>query len=198
MATQTTVKTGVTVNTWTKAVSVTVNETMSLLSKYVTHRGFDVGYLKRLHDNIEEGLKLWLTSRNLAGLHLEVFDRDTGELIDKFELDYVHTPPKEADQEIVDQIKNDEFEILHKQILNQLQDVDAPPETAQYRLVAELEENEEGQAPPPVEGWQSTALKSTDHLNKKDLGTAIDAGSIQTSAAIWLSQDAPAPGVDEE
>jgi len=184
-------RTDVEVSTFTNSYSYAINETVSLLLKYANQRGLDTNYLTRNREVIEDGLWTWFAGRYVEKAVLEVVDPAADRVVERLDIPFSFTAPDEIDDETVEQLQEQAFESIHQDILDRVQELDAPPENAQYRLVVTLTENENGQAPPPVDGWVDTSLGDTDHLSKEDLGEWLDAGAIEAAADLWTASDQP-------
>lgn len=179
--------TKVDVSTWTAANTYATNQTIRLILNYINERGLDTNRITEGRDSIERALFTWLTSRHLKAVIIEVYDPETDSVKERFDVPFEYTPPKDADEETVQQVQKQQFESLQDEILKQIRRMDAPPSGCVYRIVARLkDENDEGQSPPKVRGWSPTSLRDTGKLDRKKLGKWLDAGSIEGSAAIWL------------
>lgn len=188
-------ETKVEVSTWTASYNYATNQVVSILHKIANQRGLGTGYLTRHKDILEDGIYTWLCGRYLEAVHLEVYDPETDEVVERPDFEFVYTAPKEADEETVRQVQEQQFEALHREFLDAMSTLEAPPEGCRYRLVVSLIENEEGQEPPPVAGWSSSSLRSTDHLREMDLGQWLDAGAVRGSGTFWHGSE-EGPGVD--
>jgi len=138
----------------------TVNETLRLLFRYATKRGLTTDYFTDNRNAIEDGLWTWLAGRHLATLHLEVFDDATGTVVERVDLSFTHCSPAEENEETVGDGITAPFEVLEKNLLNQVQDAGTPPETTRLRLVVVLDPDEEDRPPPHIASWTVTQVGS--------------------------------------
>lgn len=131
--------------------------------------GLDPGELA--HDTVDRGLKVWIESEDLEALHLEIFNRRTGEPVGRFDfdLDYSYSTADTGSFWLdTDQVK---FAIRKHGLL---------PSGCTYRVVATTKDGR-----PDVPGWSRTTLRSTDGMTRHTVGTAIGAGSAAAGLAYY-------------
>ena len=184
---KTPVETQIEVSTHTAALNFVTNQTITMFLKYVNQRGLDTAYLTRNRDILEDGIWTWLAGRHLEKAVLEVYRDDDDTLVERLDLPFAYTKPDEVDAETAQQLQEQDFESFHEVVLEHVQDLDAPPEDCRCRVIVSLQDNEDGQAPLPVDGWTKSSFRDTDHLSREDLGDWLDGGSIQSSASFWFS-----------
>lgn len=191
-------ETAVTVETWTDAIAVATSETVSLLEKFAAQRGLDTTYFQERADSIQAGVWTWLSSRHLDTVHLEVYrESQPDEAIERFDLPFALTAPGDADDDQRRRALERDFASYHAEILRQVQTLEAPPADCVYRIVVTLHDtNDEGEPPPAVDGWEPTRTKDIDHLEKEQLGTALDAGIITSVANLWSGLRRPTTAVE--
>ena len=169
----TTTKASVSANVQTRSVVWTANELLRILLEIICLRGLPVDYLHRQHEILGSGFRTWLTGRWLKGVTLEVYDRHTDKLVEKFALEVTYESNVSATEE---RFATDIDKL--KEALSQLKKARSG---VRYRVLAGVEEKA-----PQLPGWTSTNCRDSKHLVRKDLGKIIDTAAIGTTMAIWI------------
>lgn len=179
--TKTTVDTKVGVSTFEETYTYAMNKSIQIMLNYINNRGLDATKFSRMRDTIEDGLWAWITGRHIRQMTIEVYDDDTGELVERFDLNYEITEPSDVSEDEKQDMQEKNFEDYNEEIMEALSEYDAPPEGVTYRILVGLKQNEAGQDPPDIDGWGTAKPKNADHLDKQETGDAIDAGNVDST-----------------
>jgi len=181
---QTDVGVEVGVETHTETLNFATTESIMFLMDYIDHRGLGVDKLTQLREQLEDAIWVCLSSRTLKSIIVEVYDNDTGDLVERFDLNYEIKSPKDLSDEEKRDMKNPEekFDSYHEQITEALSEYDAPPAGCSYRILLAVE----GDVPDLGDNWGPATPKSTEGLERNSLGEAIDLPNIDTAAELWI------------
>jgi len=185
--TATETETEVGVKTWTSTYNFVVNETVTLLMQYVNNRGLDSSKLTTMREQLEDALWTWLSSRHLSRVRIEVYEPEANEATECFDLAFDIERPQDLSTAEIERIQERKFDSYHEEVLENLRELDAPPDDCTYRILVWLRPtNDVGEEPPTVDGWSRTTARSTDHLEKTDLGDAIDTPAASATAELYI------------
>jgi len=180
----------VTHTTFAQAGVFVVNSTVGFLFDYAQARGLGTDRIANKREKLESALYTYLNTRHLRKVSIEVHEEGASkndEAIERFDLTYEVKDPDDLSDREIERLQDRDFNQYRKDVMEQLQDVDALPSNVDYRiLIWCAPENDLGQPKPDVEGWSSTSARSTDHLNKKNLGDAVNTGAINADADLWV------------
>jgi hypothetical protein len=181
---QTNVGVEVDVGTHTRTLNFATTESIMFLMDYVDHRGLGVGKLTDIREELEDAIWICLSSRTLTSIIIEVYDNESGELVERFDLNYAVRSPEEMSDEERRQMENpeEEFESYHEEITEALSEYDAPPAGCSYRVLLAVD----GDVPDLGPDWGTATLKETEGLERNDLGDAIDLPNIDAAAELWV------------
>lgn len=182
----------VSISTFTDTITFVTNQSIKLLVNYVNNRGLDIEGISRSRESIERGLWAWFAGGHIESLALEVYDNNSGELIERFDLQYDYTEPGKIEEIGKESVQRPIFEDYMSEMGEVLDRYEEPPEGAKYRILVSLKQNETGKKPPSVEGWSSTSPKNYDDLEVHHLGDSISTVSqLADTRELWLSTDNP-------
>ena len=180
----------VTHTTWTQTANFVVASTVGFLFDYAQARGLGTDRISSKREKLESALYTYINTRHLRKVSIEVYEEGaskSNEAIERFDLTYEIKDPEELSQSELQRIEDKDFNQYRKDVMEQLQDLDSLPSNVDYRvLIWCAPENDLGQPKPDVDGWSSTSARSTDHLNKKNLGDAVNTGAINADASLWI------------
>lgn len=180
----------VTHTTWTQTANFVVTSTVGFLFDYAQARGLGTDRISSKREKLESALYTYINTRHLRKVSIEVYEEGASksdEAIERFDLTYEIKDPEELSQPELQRIEDKDFNQYRKDVMEQLQDLDSLPSNVDYRvLIWCAPENDLGQPKPDVDGWSSTSARSTDHLNKKNLGDAVNTGAINADASLWI------------
>ena len=176
--------------TFAQAGTFVLNSTVGFLFDYAQARGLGTNKISSKREKLESALYTYLNTRHLRKVSIEVYEEGASksdEAIERFDLTYEIKDPDDLSEEEEEQLLDTDFNQYRKDVMEQLQDLDALPSNVDYRiLIWCVPENDLGQPKPDVEDWSSTSARSTDHLNKKNLGDAVNTGAINADANLWV------------
>lgn len=181
---QTDVGVEVGVETHTQTLNFATTESIMFLMDYIDHRGLGVGKLTEIREELEDAIWICLSSRTLTSIIIEVYDNETGDLVERFDLNYEIKSPDELTEQERREMQNPEeqFESYHEEITEALSEYDAPPAGCSYRVLLAVD----GDVPDLGPKWGPASLKSTEGLEQNKLGDAIDIPNIGAAAELWV------------
>lgn len=165
--------TAVAVNVRTYATTHVATNMLRSIRHIIKGCGLSTSKMLEQWDVLERGVAIWLESRHLEALVLEVYD-PSDSVDDRrgrfdFTIDYGYYADGDGelwlDPDTVRRtiIKNGSY-----------------PSSCEYRFVASTSSGR-----PDVEGWQSTTLRSTSGFTRHTVGTAIGGGSLGASLSYY-------------
>lgn len=160
----------VTVNTYTHSVTYVANNLLLCLQDIVRRSGLDPGKISDDWIVLERGLSVWLGTRDLETVSLEVFDPRTDRLVGRwdFSISYGWTDGSGAFWVDTDQIRY----AIQKQGLW--------PATCSYGVVVHTKPGR-----PDVAGWSRTTYRSTAGFVRQSIGTTLDASGLGAAATYY-------------
>ena len=180
----------VTHTTWTQTANFVVASTVGFLFDYAQARGLETDQIANKREKLESALYTYINTRHLRKVSIEVYEEGASksdEAIERFDLTYEIKDPEELSQSELQRMEDKDFNQYRKDVMEQLQDLDSLPSNIDYRvLIWCVPENDLGQKKPDVDGWSSTSARSTDDLNKKNLGDAVNTPAINADASLWI------------
>ncbi len=143
---------------------------LNFLKEIIRDSGLDPSHLVNEWGTLEQAIKVWLTSRHLRTVVLEIFDPHTGHLVPpRWDLDVVYEYGADgtlwADGDAV---------------RYHVQKAGLVPSMCKYRFVLDADPGR-----PHVAGWGPTTYRSTAGLRRLSVGTAIGGTGIGVTAAYW-------------
>jgi hypothetical protein len=183
--TKTTVDTQVGVSTFEETYTYAMNKSIQIMLNYINNRGLDATKFSQMRDQLEDGLWVWITGRYIREFMIEVYDKETGDLVERFDLRYEITDPEDISDKEKQAMQEKKFEDYNEEIMEALSNHDAPPDGVTYRILVSTGPNSAGQEPPEVDGWGKSAPKDASHLDKAEAGDAIDAGPVEGTYEFW-------------
>ncbi len=163
--------TTVKVNTYAYATTHVATNLIRSLKQLVVGCGLNASRLAGSWQTLERGVAAWLRSRHLERLILEIYDPTTDRLAKRFDfdIDYSYHPAGNGD-----------LWLDADTVAYALAKAGTVPSRCSYRIVADTR-----QGAPDVDGWTSTALRSTDHLRRRSVGASVGGGDLGASLNYW-------------
>ena len=159
----------VTVNTYTHSVTYVTNKLLLTLKEIINLSGLSPANLADQWDVLERGIKIWLESRHLAKIVLEVFNPKTDKLVGRWDLAIHYGYSGDSS-----------FWVNTEEIRYHIKKAGLWPSECDYRVVVTTESGR-----PDVLGWSSTTLRSTDGFIKQSIGTTIDGSGLNVGTGYW-------------
>lgn len=151
---------------WTRSITYIANEIQRVWMEVANARGASLDYLLSRSETIKNGLVAWLTTRSLNRATLEFYtsERDS-EAAERWDMAFTYDTTGQRDSE--------DYQTHLDRITSLAREVKALPPGTCYRVVVDL-------APEAVAvpGWSNTALRNVSHLQRYDLGDAIESTRI--------------------
>jgi len=121
---------------------------------------------------LESGVATWLASGHLRALVLEIWDPDTpSSLVGRFDftIDYDYYSAGDGD-----------LWLDPDTVRQAIGKAGTYPSLCEYRFIADT-----GPGFPAVDGWSSTALRSTAGMRRFSVGTAVGGGALGASLSYY-------------
>lgn len=160
------------VNTYSHATTHVATNLIISLKLLVIACGLDPSKLIGNWIVLERGVATWLGTGHLKKLIIEIYFPSTDTLKKRFDfsIDYGYYPNGDGalwiDKETVKYA-------IHK--------AGTVPNGCSYDILAQTAPGH-----PEVEGWSSTAFRSTAGFNERSVGSAIGGGSLSSSLHYWI------------
>lgn len=159
----------VSVNTYTHSVTYVTGHLLNSLKVVIRLSGLSPEKLTSEWETLERGIRRWLESRDLEGLHLEVFDPTTDAMVGRWDFVLAYGFTGDGDFWVdADAIR---YHILKQGVW---------PGSCNYRIIATTK-----QGRPDVWGWTTTTFRSTAGFVKQSIGTTIDASGLSAGTGYW-------------
>lgn len=162
--------TSVTVNTYTHSVTYVADNILKSMKDIVRLSGLDPANLVDSWADKMKALQVWLGSRHLETVVLEIFDPANDALVGRWDIDVIYTTGA----------GDGGFWTNTEQIKYHIRKAGLAPSEARYRL---LLQNKTGR--PDVEGWGTAQYRSTDGFVRQSLGSTIEHNGLGGSTAYW-------------
>jgi hypothetical protein len=159
----------VSVNTYTHSVTYVTDKLLTSIKNIVRLSGLNPSKLTDEWAVLERGLTRWLNTKDLEQVHLEVYDPQNDGLVGRWDFEIYYGI--QGDGSFWQDPDAINYHIRKQGFL---------PKECEYRVVVT---NKAGF--PPVTGWSSTALRSTDGFVRQSIGTTIDGSGLSTGAGYW-------------
>lgn len=166
--------TAVHVNTITYAATHVATNMLSSIRSIIKGSGLDPGRIRESWDILEAGIAIWLASRHLKSVTLEVYDPRKGgdDLVGRFDftIDYGYYSGGDGD-----------LWLDPETVAYTIRKNGGFPARCEYRIVADTAP---GRAEVP--GWTTTAYRSTTGFTRHAVGTAIGGGNLGAALAYYI------------
>lgn len=160
----------VAVNTYTHSVTYVADNILKSMKDIIRLSGLDPTKLVDGWSSKMRALQIWLESRHLERVVLEIFDPKTDALVGRWDIDVVYTTGS----------GDGDFWTDTEQIKYHVRKAGLAPSEAKYRL---LLHNKSGR--PDVEGWGPAQCRSTEGFVRHSLGSTIEHNGLGGRAAYW-------------
>ena len=163
--------TSVFINTFTHSVAYVTDKMLASLKNIIKMSGLHPGRFVGQWLVLEEGIKVWLKSRHLSILILEIFNPATNKLAVRWDIGVRYSSASDDDGT---------FWTDPEAIKIAIMKAGAVPSTCSYAVIAILEPGFQ-----QVNGWGTTTLRSTEGHVKFSVGTTIAANPVATDLSYW-------------
>jgi hypothetical protein len=162
--------TSVTVNTYTHSVTYVADNILKSMKDIIRLSGLDPSNLVDGWAEKMKALQVWLGSRHLETVVLEIYNPATDALVGRWDIDVIYTTGT----------GDGGFWTDTEQIKYHIRKAGLAPSEARYRL---LLQNKTGR--PDVEGWTTAQYRSTDGFVRQSLGSTIEHNGLRGSTVYW-------------
>lgn len=166
--------TTVAVNTYTHTATYIASKMMLTLKEIVRESGLDPGFLSNSWKPLEEGVAVWIRSRHLQGIMLEVYRLNNEELSARWDLEVSYATSNGTDGSFYT-----DTELIRKSIAK----VGLKPANCGYRFLVSTADGA-----PVLAGWTTRALLSTDNFVRYSVGSQIGAPGASVETSYWVSK----------
>lgn len=160
----------VAVYSYTHSVTYVADNILKSLKDIVRLSGLDPTKLVNGWDDNMRALRTWLDTEDLQKVVLEIYDPKTDKLITRWDIDVVYGWAS----------GDGSFWTDTDQLKYAIRKAGIAPSAASYRL---LMNSKPGR--PDVQGWSSTAYRSTGGMVRQSLGSTVEHSGLGGSAAYW-------------
>jgi hypothetical protein len=144
------------------------NEISRVFLEAITGFGLDPGHYAENMPVIEKGLRTWTALRQLEAAYLEVYDKQSGEVRTRIDLEIVFREDGEERYET-------DIESVRRAVVQSGQ-----YPGCLYRVVVTTT-----QGAAEVSGWSDTTLGSVDHLTSYNIGEAVGTKSVGANMSVY-------------
>lgn len=144
------------------------NEINRVFLEAITRNGLDPSDFTSIQDVIENGLRTWLTLRQLEVAYLEIYEPLTGKVRTRIDLNIEY-------QDAADEYYSTEIDKIKAEIGN-----GGRFPGCKYRVVVTTK-----QGAAEISGWGATTLGDVGHLTRKDVGSVINTSAAGAFMSIF-------------
>lgn len=159
----------VVVNTITHSVTYVTDKMLMSLKNIIIYSGLSPDKLTADWRVLQDGIRTWLDSRDLEGVHLEVIEPRTDGLIGRWDFDICFGASGDG-----------EMWVNTDDIRYHIRKAGQWPSSCDYRVIVTTKPGR-----PNVAGWNGATFRSTDGFVRQSIGTTIDGNGISTGTAYW-------------
>lgn len=160
----------VAVYSYTQSVVYVADNILKSLKDIIRLSGLDPAKLVGEWDVLLRGISIWIESRHLETVKLEIYNPTTDALITRWDVGISYTWDISAGT----------FWTDTEQLKYAIRKAGLMPSQASYRVVAT---NSKGR--PDVAGWSLCNLRSTDGMVQQSLGTTIEHNGLGAKTTYW-------------
>jgi hypothetical protein len=161
----------VSVNTYAHSVTFVTEKILTSLKRIILWIGLDPAKLISDWGVLESGIKIWLNSKHLEMLTLEVYRPGGGTLVNRWDFDIEYSFGSGDDGAMW---------VDPDAIRNVIKKCGFDPSGCDYRIIATTKSGR-----PDVAGWGAATLLSTDGFGRHSVGTTIGANPLGTRTVYW-------------
>jgi Bacterial HORMA domain 2 len=160
------VSTAVHVNTSTYATTHVATNMLGSIRSIIKGSGLNPDLIRDQWAVLEQGIAIWLSSRHLKTVTLEVYDpgKQPADLVGRFDftIDYGYYPGGDGD-----------LWLDPDTVAYAIRKNGSYPSRCRYRIVLDLNPGY-----PEIPGWTATTYRSTADFTRHVIGTALGGGSL--------------------
>jgi hypothetical protein len=160
----------VAVYSYTQSVVYVADNMLKSLKDIIRLSGLDPAKLVGDWAVLLRGISIWIESRHLETVTLEIFDPTTDVLIKRWDIAVVYTWDVSAGT----------FWTDTEQLKFAIKKAGLSPSEADYRVVVMRKPGYSH-----VDGWDDCTLRSTDGMVRQSLGTTVEHNGLSANTAYW-------------
>lgn len=163
--------TTVRVNTYTHSVAHVTDNMLSSVKRIIILSGLSPEKFASEWADLERGIKVWLISKHLTCVILEIFKPGTSDLVTRWDLDVDYTYSSGDDGDLWADTDAIKFAIRKAGVI---------PSDCSYRILVSRKPGW-----PAVDGWTTGSFLTTTGFTRRPIGTTIGATHLGTSTSYW-------------
>jgi hypothetical protein len=157
------------VDTTAHTVTYVTEKLLLCVKEIIRESGLDPAKMSREWTVLERGVSAWIRSKHLEKIVLEIFDPATGKPVGRWDLGIIYGYGGDGSLWVdTDAIR---YNIKKAGLI---------PSSCDYEIVVVNKPNR-----PPVDGWSSCQLRTTDGFTRYSIGTTIGASGLGAEVAYW-------------
>ncbi len=164
--------TTVAVNTYTHTATYLAAKMMLTLKEIIRESGLDPLQFSSRWKSLEDGVAVWMRSRHLQSLTLEVYSLQSNALAARWDLEISYTASGDSN-----------FWTDTDLIRYSIAKVGLNPRNCGYRFVVFRADGA-----PKIQGWSDTTLRSTEKFARYSIGSQIGAPGASVETSYWLKK----------
>ncbi len=161
----------VAVNTYTHSVIYVTDNILRSLQDIVRLSGLDPAQIADEWTVLERGISTWIESKHLETIVLEVYNPSTNALIGRWDIDIAYEWSGDG---------GGRFWVDTEQIKMAIKKAGVWPGSSKYSIICRSKSGW-----PDVDGWSTTAFRSTAGMAKQSLGTTIEHSGLGAGASYY-------------
>lgn len=161
----------VAVNTYTHSVTYVTDNILRSLQDIVWLSGLDPAQIAADWAVLERGISTWIKSKHLETVVLEVYNPSTDALIGRWDIDISYEWNGDG---------NGRFWVDTEQIKFAIKKAGVWPGDSKYTIICRTKSGRAN-----VDGWSTTAFRSTAGMVKQSLGTTIEHSGLGAGASYY-------------
>jgi len=161
----------VSVNTLTHSITFVTDKLLWSLKRIIILAGLSTSDLVSSWSLLEKGFNIWLRSKHLKAVTVEIYKKSTGELVTRVDLRINYSYGSGDDGDFWVDVEPLKHAIAKLGIL---------PQQCKYQIILLT-----AQYAPKVDGFVDTDFRSTDGFTRYSVGTTIGTNHIGASLDYW-------------
>jgi Bacterial HORMA domain 2 len=159
------------VNTYTHSVTFVTDNILRSLQDIVRLSGLDPAQIADEWTVLERGISIWIESKHLETIVLEVYNPSTNALIGRWDIDIAYEWSGDG---------GGRFWVDTEQIKMAIKKAGVWPGSSKYNIICRTKS---GRA--DVNGWSTTTFRPTAGMVKQSLGTTIEHSGLGAGASYY-------------
>jgi hypothetical protein len=155
--------------TYAHTVSYVTTKMLLLLKEIIREIGLDPSSFAKDWDTNEMAIATWLASGHLRRVTLEVYSKDTGKLVTRWDMEVLYSTVGDGSLWV-------DTDAIHYNIVK----AGVAPSGCNYDIILRTRPGR-----PAVDGWGPGALRSTEALTRYNIGATVGGNGLTSETAYW-------------